>query len=121
MLLIAIVLPSVMSAISLATGLAGITRDRTEATTLAQLKLNDLILSGNWQTGNLAGDFGADYPRFHWSAAVSTWDAANTATFSPTIQELDVSVMWTSQGKTRSVTLSTLIYSAATSAGGTSS
>ena len=75
LLVIAIVLPTVMSAISLAATLAAITRDRNQATTLAQLKLNDLLLSGDWQTASLSGDFGNDNPRFQWTATVLTWDA----------------------------------------------
>lgn len=106
LVLVALVLPVVMQGISLATGLAGLSRQRTEACLLAQSKLNELALAGAWRRGELAGDFGADWPGYRWSASVRDWDAE--------IQELTVQVTWERRGRSYSLALSTLIPSGTT-------
>jgi type II secretion system protein I len=105
--IIAIVLPVVMKGIALATTLAGQTRQRSEATSLAESKMNELIVSGDWQSGQLSGDFGTDWPGYTWHADVAAWDEAD-------LNELHVAVLWTSRSVQRQIVLTTLVYSGST-------
>jgi type II secretory pathway pseudopilin PulG len=100
--LIGLIMPVAMRTISLCTRLAGQSRREIEAVSLAGTKLTELIASGDWETGGKAGNFGADWPGYEWSAELSAWTES-------TIRQLDVEVVWTSQGRQRQVTLSTLV------------
>lgn len=102
--IVAIILPVAMKGIALATTLAGQTRQRSEATSLAESKLNELIVSGDWQSGQLSGDFGTDWPGYTWQADVNTWDEAD-------LSEVRLTVLWTSRDVQRQIVLTTLMYS----------
>ncbi len=100
---ISIVIPVIMQGISIATALASVTRQRAEVVTLAQSKLEELVISGEWQTGDLSGDFSPDYPNYQWQASVTEWDELD-------MMQLQLNVTWASRGTQREVVLSTLIY-----------
>ena len=102
MLLIAIVLPPTMRAISLATNAASTSKRRTEAADLALLKLNEMVGTGGWQQGNQGGDFAPEFPGYQW--------ATQLVQFDPDTQELDVKVTWSGRGGQQGVTLSTVVY-----------
>jgi prepilin-type N-terminal cleavage/methylation domain-containing protein len=106
--IIAIVVPVTMQGVSIASSLAGLTRQRAEAVSLAETKLNELLISGDWQTSALAGDFGLDWPGYQWRAQVSNWEE-------PDMQLLEVVVRWQARGREREVKLDTLVYVAAES------
>ncbi len=101
--IMAILLPVIMQAISVSTALASTTRLRSQATYLAEMKLDELIASGEWKTAALAGDFGAQWPGFHWESAVSDWDEAD-------MRQLQVTVTYFARGQDREVALTTLVY-----------
>ncbi|HPC93911.1 MAG TPA: type II secretion system protein [Sedimentisphaerales bacterium] len=101
--LIGIIMPVAMRTISLCTALAGRSRREIEAVSLASTKLAELVASKDWETGGKAGDFGTDWPGYQWNAEVSNWTES-------TVRQLDVQVLWTSQGRQRQVMLSTLVY-----------
>ena len=103
LLLISLVLPSVMQGVSLATAAADTARRRSEATALAESKLNELVVTNQWQTGNLSGDFGPEWPDYSWQAEVLSWEQ-------PTVRQLQVHVVWTARGRPHEVTLPTLVY-----------
>src|SRR5687768_1952130 len=105
LLLVAIVLPSVMQGISLATAAAGTARQRSEATALAESKLNELVATNQWQSGGLSGDFGEQWREYSWQAEVQSW-------VEPSARQLQVHVVWTARGRNYDVALSTLVYSA---------
>ena len=107
LMFLAISLPAIMQGISLATKVGAQTVRRTEAAGLAQSKLAEIVGTEEWQTGNLSGDFGSDWPAFRWEATVQPWAQDTT---SAGIQEIDLNVNWTDQGKQQAVTLSTLAY-----------
>lgn len=102
-LLLAIVLPVVMHGISLATSAASTSKHRGDAYGLCESKLNELLATGQWQYGNLSGDFSPDAPNYRWSAEVSDWTE-------PNVEQLDVHVKWNARNAEQVVTLSTLIY-----------
>jgi type II secretion system protein I len=114
LLLVAIVLPSVMQGISLATAAAGTARQRSEATALAESKLNELVATNQWQSGGLSGDFGEQWREYTWQAEVQSW-------VEPTARQLLVHVVWNARGRNYDVALATLVYSAPPVTSGTTS
>jgi general secretion pathway protein I len=117
MLLIAIVLPAVMKGVAAVSVTANTTRHRSEASGLAEAKLNELVVSNEWQNGVLSGDFGTDWPEYKWQATVQAWPLDST---NASIQEIDLRVSWMWHGTEDFVTASTLTYARSTTAAGTS-
>lgn len=103
LLLLAIVIPVIMRGISLATAAGSLAKQRSDAYSLCESKLDELLATGQWQYGNLSGDFNPDYPKYRWSANVVDWT-------DPSVEQLDVHVTWTRNGKDKDVVLSTLVY-----------
>jgi prepilin-type N-terminal cleavage/methylation domain-containing protein len=101
--LIGIIMPVAMRSIGLCTRLGGHSRRQIEAASLARTKLTELTCSQDWKTGEKRGDFGSDWPGYQWTAAVSNWTDS-------VVSQLDLTVTWQSQGRQRSLTLSTLVY-----------
>jgi hypothetical protein len=93
-----------MAGISMALSLSSSARHRTEAATLAQGKVDELVAEGGLQAGQLTGDFGEDWPEYRWVATVQDWNG--------TLSQLDVEVFWTSRLQERSVVISTLTNTA---------
>ena len=107
MVLIGIVMPVVMQGIMASTRAGSSARHRTEAAMLADSKLSELTVTGQWDGGTLAGDFGANWPTYKWAAVVGDWagDANGVG-----MEQLDVTVTWTDRGQPTSVTVSGLVY-----------
>ena len=101
--LIAIIMPVAMHCIALCTRLGGQSRRQIEAASLARAKLTELTASQEWESGEKSGEFGVDWPGYQWSADVSNWTDS-------VLRQLELTVVWTSQGRENSVTLSTLVY-----------
>lgn len=101
--LIAIIMPVAMRSIGLCTRLGGLSRRQIEAASLAEMKMTDLTVTGDWENGSLRGNFGEDWPGYEWKAAVANWTDS-------TVRQLDLTVLWESAGRQREVTLSTLVY-----------
>ena len=108
LLLLAIVLPAVNMALIGASKAGETAKNRTEAASLAQSKLSELIAGYTWNGGGpMSGDFGNDEPGFTWHAAVSGWtDGTQNVSFS----QLDVTVEWYSHNSEESITISSLVY-----------
>ncbi len=100
--LLAIVLPAVMTGISLSLSAADLARRQAQASSLGQAKLTELLSAGDWQLGNQNGDFGTDWPGYRWASQVADWDEG-------LLRQVDVTVSWAQRGKERRVTLSTLV------------
>jgi len=98
-----IIMPVAMQSIGLCTRLGGQSRKQIEAASLARTKLTELTCTGDWQSGEKSGDFGEDWPGYRWSALVSSWTDSE-------VSQLELTVTWTSQGRERSVLLTTLVY-----------
>ena len=103
LMLVAIVLPVVMNGLSLCLATAGHARSQTEASSLAQTKLTELLMSTDLPHAALSGDFGSDWPNYRWTAQVAGWEGT-------TLRQVDVTVTWKQRGKDRAVTLTTLMY-----------
>jgi general secretion pathway protein I len=106
-MLLAIVIPAIQEGLHVATGMASSAKHRTEAAALAESKLNELVATNEWQTGQTAGDFNPDWPDYRWQATLSSWQFDNTTAG---LQQLDVQVSWVYRNRTDSVTVSTLVY-----------
>ena len=140
LIFLAVVIPAIVSALSLS-GRAGEMTERSGAAgELAENKLNEMLTADAWQSaGNSAsGDCGADWPGYRWEMAQTPWTGggnaggASGASSTPaaisgttststagstgsigstTVTELKVQVFFKVQGIERSVTLSTLVNS----------
>ena len=99
----AIVLPVAMQGVSLALRLSAQAKQEVEAGNLARAKMAELTASGTWQTTELTGDFGTDWPAYRWTGLLTEYDGTK-------LQQLDITVSWTARGRDRTVTLSTLVY-----------
>jgi prepilin-type N-terminal cleavage/methylation domain-containing protein len=109
-LLMAMVLPAINLGIAAATRSGGQARSRTEAAGLAQSKVSELVAfaqSHQLSETSLEGDFGPDWPNYHWKAVVNDW---TNDPYPVGMQQLDVQVTWPLKNPTDSVTLSTLVY-----------
>jgi prepilin-type N-terminal cleavage/methylation domain-containing protein len=102
LVLVAIVLPVAMEGVSLAAGMAGEARRQSEAATLARQKLDELIVTDTWRSGQLQGDFGLEWPDFQWHAFEAAWEVSE-------LRLLTVEVAWSSRGRPRSLQVSTLV------------
>ncbi len=100
--LIAAILPVAMRGIGLCARLSGQSRRQLEAASLARLKVTELVVSGDYLSGDQQGDFDEDWAGYRWQAAVNAWTE-------DTVQQLDVTVFWTAQNQERSLTLTTLV------------
>jgi len=109
LLLMAIAIPVLMQAVSVALNTADAARRKTEAAALAQSKLSELVATGDWQSAGTAGDF-PDHPAYHWQSAVQAWGDGS-------VEQLDVEVSWLEKGIERTYVVSTLVYPAVTPVG----
>ena len=102
LLLLGIVVPVAMRGVSLATLASSHARRLSEASQLAESKLNELVVTGDWQYMT-SGDFAPDHPDFHWTTQTSTGDYSLTS--------LSLQVTWQERGQNRQYVLTTLIRS----------
>jgi prepilin-type N-terminal cleavage/methylation domain-containing protein len=107
LMLMAIVLPSVMKGITLAGAAADMARHRTEAAGLAQSQMAQILAAQTWENGDQSGDFAPDWPDYHWQSTVVPWTGDSTGAG---LQQIDLTVTWTSRSKQNSVTLTALAY-----------
>jgi hypothetical protein len=118
MLLLAIVLPVIMNGVHLATNAGDMARRRTEAGTLGDSKLAELVSTGAWNgSGAMSGNFGDDWPDYQWNAVLQDWTAGTQLG----LQELDLHVTWNDRGGQQEVLLTTLVYNGVNTGSGPTS
>ena len=100
MVLLGILLPVTMHALSVSLAAASQSRHLTEAATLAQSKLNDLVTEGTWNS-TTSGDFSPDHPDYRWNCQSIGRDYG--------VCEVMVTVMWQEKGQQRQMNLSTFV------------
>lgn len=101
--MLAVILPIAMQGISLAISLSSQARQQAEAAGLARMKLDELVATGEWNSGtSMQGNFGDQWPNYEWSAAVNSWQDGS-------LDELDVQVTWSARQRTQSIIMSTLV------------
>ena len=116
-ILMLVIIPAAMRGVAIAAHAGELAKHRTEASSLAHSKLQELLATQQWESGGtMNGDFVQDgYENYLWKAEVVPW---NQPGFSQqdiqpqTLQQLDVQVSWKgATGKEESLVVSTLVYS----------
>ena len=102
MVLMGIVLPVAMRGVSLAVAAAGHARHLSEASSLAETKLNELLVVDAPSAAGTSGDFAPDHPEYQWKCDSQQRDYNMT--------EFVLTVSWQEQGQPRTFALSTMIY-----------
>lgn len=102
--LIAIILPVAMEGIAMSTRMSSESRRKTEAGTLAEKKLTEILVAEEWSDGDQNGDFGDEYPGFTWRLEVNKWEKKEL------MRQIDLYVEWTVSKKIHSVVVTTLVY-----------
>jgi hypothetical protein len=108
-----IVIPVAFRGVNVALASASSARHQAEAATLAEAKLNESVSQGDFNTGG-QGDFGADFPLYHWTLQTTQHDLDVT--------EVMVTVNWSERGDNRALNLSTFVFTgsaSSTTTGGT--
>jgi general secretion pathway protein I len=117
LVLLAIVLPAAMRGATLASAAASKAQKRTTAVGLASSRLQELLATGQYESGNLSGDFadyGQQFQSYRWDAQLSNWNQTgfNVQDLgTQTLQQLDLRVSWRGRDGDQSLTLTTLVYS----------
>jgi type II secretory pathway pseudopilin PulG len=107
-----VLLPVVVEGFKLAGDMARLTRQRAEATSVAQSKLDEILATGEWQLGDSSGIEQIRTIEYEWSATLTSWEEAEVQPLPTTLQRLDVTVQWTFRaGEVKQqVQLSTVVY-----------
>lgn len=103
-----ILLPVLMRGFGLAGNIASLTRQKAEATALAQSELDELIATQDWQFGTPSGNatFGPD--EFQWTTALGNYQDETGAAMN--VQTLTITVHWNHRGVDNQIVLETLVY-----------
>lgn len=102
MVFMAILIPVVLEAITIANR-AGIGAIRMNtASTMGNNLLHELILDNQWQNAGGSGDFGTEHPGYKWQLNQASWTE-------DTMRLLTLEVFYPVQGQERSIVLSTLV------------
>lgn len=110
LMLMAVVLPLVMRGISTAAQLGSLADRRSQAAALADTRLTEAILAGDWEEGDQAGEFdpevyGSDADDFQWYLLVDDWNGLTSHT------EVTVVVTWHQRGEEQAVSMATVVFS----------
>lgn len=111
MALMAIILPVVARGLSLAQQAASVAKHTSEASGLAQAKLNELTTSA-LAGGNQSGEFGGNHPGFRWASVSAQREYG--------LLQVDLSVTWMERVSDRTITISTLYLPPGTTTGSSS-
>lgn len=112
LLLVTVLLPLVMKGVSSATQLGVLAERRSQAAALADTRLTESLIVGDWEEGDQAGEFdpevyGSDADEFAWYLLVDDWNGLTTH------KEVTVVVTWQQRGKEQIVSMATVVYSEA--------
>lgn len=106
LMLVAVVLPVAMRAISRSTQGGSFARSVVLATGLAESRLAELVADGSWSTGDAGGPF--DVATWGESADRFAWELQVDDALGGTAKELRLTVTWTQFGRDEAVSLVTL-------------
>ena len=132
LLFLAIAVPAIVGALGLASRTSEVAERGSFAGSLAENKLNEMLVDNAWQSAAQSnGDFGADFPFYRWQMSTQTWtglsemgatSASNTntgRTGASSMTELSIEVFYPIQGGEHSVRLTTLVNTSASTTGTT--
>ncbi len=101
--LIILIIPAVMKGLSIATMVSSDSVSKSDAISLAENKLSEILLEEEWQNSNQSGDFGEMYPDYEWKMTSADWTESS-------LKQVTVKVSWDWRGREKDVELSTLVY-----------
>ncbi|GIW76869.1 MAG: hypothetical protein KatS3mg104_1932 [Phycisphaerae bacterium] len=101
MLMLGIILPPAMYAMTTAMRTSSRARHTAEAAQLAQYKLTELAITQDTTQFTGSGTFGDAWPEYRWESSFTTGDFD--------VYVLTVRVLWSEQNIERSVSLSTIV------------
>ena len=107
LLFLAILIPAIVSGLSLANRASVIAERSSIASELAENKLGELLIDDAWTTAVAKGDFGKDWPGYRWELSKATWSVDDMI-------ELRLDVYFPVQGRERSVRFGTLVSATTT-------
>ncbi|MCP5521829.1 MAG: hypothetical protein H7A46_09815 [Verrucomicrobiales bacterium] len=107
MVFLGVLIPVVIEGLGLASRAGEVAERKSIAAQLAANQLNELIVTGEWESGQNSGDFGLEWPGYSWQLQSSTWSV-------DTMTELDLIVTYQVQGRDYFVRLATLVDSSTT-------
>jgi Tfp pilus assembly protein PilV len=114
LLFLAIVVPAIVQALTLANRASVMAERHAIAGELAENELNQMVIDNAWSNAPAtSGDFGTIAPGYHWTMTTNNW-AADTVN---QMTELAIDVFYTVQGHEYSVHLSTLVSQPTTTTG----
>ncbi len=117
MLFLAIVVPAIVTALTLSNRASEMTDRGTTAGQLAENKLDEMLIGNAWQgASNTGGDCGADFSGFRWALTQEPW----TGDAKAALTQLKVEIFYKTQGAEHSVALTTLVSPPTTGTTGTS-
>ena len=106
LMLMAVVLPVAIQAISTASRLGSTTQRRALAMQLADTRMSEIILTGEWDEGDGVGEFDESYSdgatRYAWVLEVDDWNQ-------PEFKQLTLYVTWETTRGLQLVKLSTVV------------
>jgi prepilin-type N-terminal cleavage/methylation domain-containing protein len=101
LVLLGAVLPVTMRGMSIAMSAASTARHMSEAATLGQAKLNELLVAGEWSTTGDSGDFGDAWPQYRWATSIQAGSDYD-------LYQVSIVVTWNERGQERTLALTTL-------------
>ena len=103
----AIVMPVVFHAITVASAVSTRGVRKREAVELANRMLNQIVVEESWRDGDSSGDFDAEDPGFRWESKVEDWSE-------DTMTQVTVNVIYKVQGQEFTESLTTIVPTEAT-------
>lgn len=102
LVLIGIVVPAVMRGVSVGLMASSHARHVAQAASLAEAKLAELVVTGQWGLATSGGDFSPDWPQYRWTSQTYSLDFATN--------EIVLEVRWLERDMEQSMVLSTIVY-----------
>jgi Tfp pilus assembly protein PilV len=102
MVFVAIVVPTALHGIALASRAETIADRKTNASMLAERTLREIVLMEQWKSGQTQGDYGTDWPGYHWKLLSETWQRDS-------MRLITIFVFFDVQDREYDVRLSTLV------------
>ena len=102
MVFLGILMPVVVSALTVANRAAVVAERSTIAAQLGENKLGELMLGNAWSSAGTRGDFGTEWSGYRWQLTKATWEAG-------AMTELTLDVFFKVQGTEHDARLSTLV------------
>lgn len=102
LLLMAIVLPVAMQGLTVANRAGVVAERKRTAAQLADLKINEIIVTQAWKDAAQSGNFGTTWKDYRWEMTKESWET-------DAMQLITVTVYFTAQDQEYSVRMSTLV------------